>query len=158
VRPPPTPSFTSITFRTATRRRAAYSRDLSTAREYAAEVRLFQLAEMFRQRWPQAQPGLAAQLAAARWRLSRQGLPFQVLAACLDGAVVLATARGVLPGARLVALLVALERFARFRHSFAWPSERPRPLPRRPRPHALVPDHAGRARRRAPAPGAPARR
>jgi len=115
-------------FQTAARRRAAYWRDLSITREAAAEVRLFQLADLFRRRWCETQTRLANELTAARWRLSRQSLPFQTLAALLDGtvalALVLATVAGALPAARLVALLLALERFAGFRHSFAWQAER----------------------------------
>ncbi len=113
---------------TAVRRRAAYWRDLSIVREAAAEVRLFQLADLLRRRWQEAQARLAHELTAGRWRLFRGSLPFQVLAALLDGGValslVLATVGGTLSVPRLVALLLALERFAAFRRSFAWQAER----------------------------------
>lgn len=115
-------------FQTAARRRAAYWRDLSTGRAAAAEVRLFRIADVLRRRWRVLQVQPTDERIAARWRLFRQGVPYQVAAASLDGMValtlVLATVKGALPAADLVALLLALERFAGFRHAFAWQSER----------------------------------
>ena len=113
---------------TAERRRAAYWRDLSTKREPAAELRVFDLGPYFLARWRDVQTRWMVDMAHTRTSQAGRSVALEAGAAVLDAAVaivlVVAAVHGALSAGSLVALLVALQRFAGFRSGFGWQGER----------------------------------